>query len=648
MTFRAVIIAILLSIIAVAWMHQASLIQAPGLFWAPIYLLSVPPVPAVFCLIFLVALVPLTMKLFGKALSKREMIFIYMVLVIAIPTVSWGVIECMLPAASTALYFATPDNNFAMLTEAMPRWFYPHDAEVVRTMYEGSSDGSVPWSAWIYPLAMWTIFMTILFFTTLCALTMLRKQWVENERLCFPLLFVPMSIVEKEAPGSRAPFFRNPLVWIAIGLVFLHHCLNIAHEYNPAVMALTNRYHLGALFTEYPWTVYSHLAIFNNPQVIGLAYFVPLDILFSGWFFHLSQSTLRLLSEIFGISAAWGFPHTHAQSAGAYTGMFLILLWVGRHEIATIWRKALGGNTSIDDSAEPMSHRAALLGTIGGTAVIVIWVIAMGVYPTYAAAYFLMVIGFAVVSARIRAEAGIPTMWGYFGGHARILKYFVGSRGLIGQGDLRNISVLTTFEWLSEGYFAGQMGYQIENQRLAEEVKLHPRIMPPVMMITFVLGCIFAYYLILGTLYKYGSTTIAGGTRMGGPAISIPYGHWQQTSMMLESEVLPDPNQAIAVVAGTAFTILLVLARWRWLRIPLHPIGYVTCTGYGYGLWGPFFVTWVVKAIVHRLGGVRLYRQLMPFFLGLAFGDLLADGISWIIMSLFGPEILAGYMVQFG
>ncbi|MFP3903585.1 MAG: DUF6784 domain-containing protein, partial [Armatimonadota bacterium] len=69
---------------------------------------------------------------------------------------------------------------------------------------------------------------------------------------------------------------------------------------------------------------------------------------------------------------------------------------------------------------------------------------------------------------------------------------------------------------------------------------------------------------------------------------------------------------------------------------------------YGYALWAPFFVTWVIKGIVHRLGGARLYRQLMPFFLGVAFGDLLAGGISWVIMGIFGGDIFNGYMVQFG
>ena len=51
MTYRAIIIALLLSVVSILWIHQASLIQAAGNPYAPVYLLAVPPVPAVFCLI---------------------------------------------------------------------------------------------------------------------------------------------------------------------------------------------------------------------------------------------------------------------------------------------------------------------------------------------------------------------------------------------------------------------------------------------------------------------------------------------------------------------------------------------------------------------------------------------------------------------
>jgi len=191
----------------------------------------------------------------------------------------------ILPWVTAPVYFDSPQNNYKTLAAELPQWFYPHDDEVILTMYEGSADGSVPWRPWLYPLLMWTIFMSLLFFTGMCLVTLFRKQWAENERLRFPLLLLPRSVVEKEAPGSRAPFFRNPLVWVALGVVAIHHILNIIHSYNPVVMALMDRSYTGQIFIEWPWTPYRALTFFHRPQLIGLGYFVPLDILFSGWFF---------------------------------------------------------------------------------------------------------------------------------------------------------------------------------------------------------------------------------------------------------------------------------------------------------------------------------------------------------------------------
>ena len=55
----------------------------------------------------------------------------------------------------------------------------------------------------------------------------------------------------------------------------------------------------------------------------------------------------------------------------------------------------------------------------------------------------------------------------------------------------------------------------------------------------------------------------------------------------------------------------------RFLWWPLHPGGYVLVSGTGMsGLWFPIFLSWLAKAIVLKLGGVKLYRQAVPFFLG--------------------------------
>lgn len=655
LTLRAVILAIILSVAAIFWMHQASLVQAPGLIYAPVYLLSVPPVPAIFCLLLLVALVPLTRRLRGGPFTKKELLFIFMVLVIAIPPVTFGVLEMLVPWISAPVYFAAPDNNYMLLADAMPQWFYPHDYEVIRTMYEGSDDGRVPWGPWLYPLGMWTLFMTLFVFTGMCLVTLFRKQWVENERLRYPLLFIPLSIVEKQAPGSRAPFFRNPLVWIAMAIVFIHHALNVAHSYNPAVMALMDRsYWASAVFTEYPWNPYGgYMGFFHRPQVIGLAYFVPLDILFSGWFFYLMQPTLIVLSNIFGITAAPGFPFRSEQVTGGYFAMVFIIFWIGRYEIAKIIRNALGRGTSAqgdttDDSDEPLPHRVAVFGTIGGFVGLLIWSHVLHVPVAYSFVFFFLLMGVPLVYSRIRAEAGIPTMWGTPPSPLDSMMYAIGTRPLVRGPNLDKFAVLSTFAWMARGYFGPQIGYHAENEKLAEEAEINPRIMPPVIMITFVLACIVSFYFILTDYYRFGATVLYGGTTMGGYNVRCAITQWTRSSGVVELPSGALTPQVIGMVGGALLTFALVIMRWAWLKVPFHPIGYVTCASYGYCLWWSFFVTWLMKGVVHRLGGARLYRQLMPFFLGLAFGDLLAGGISWIAMKAFGPDILGGYMVQFG
>jgi hypothetical protein len=41
-----------------------------------------------------------------------------------------------------------------------------------------------------------------------------------------------------------------------------------------------------------------------------------------------------------------------------------------------------------------------------------------------------------------------------------------------------------------------------------------------------------------------------------------------------------------------------------------------------------FLIAWVTKVLVMRYGGVRLYRQFVPFFLGLIVGQMVLVIIS--------------------
>lgn len=649
MTCRAIIIALVLSVISILWIHQASLIQASGNPYAPVYLLAVPPVPAVFCLILLVALAPLTARWLRRGLANREMVAVYMFLVISIPPTTFGIVQMLIPFVTNPLYFQTPQDNLLQISEAMPKWFHPHDSEIIRQMYEGSDDGSVPWRPWLYPLTMWTIFMALLFFTSLCIVSLFRRQWVEREHLRFPLLLIPISIVQKEAPGSRASFFRNPLVWVALALVTLHHGFNVMNAYNPAVKALGVSYPLGQTFTDQPWTAYRGLNLFHRPQMIGLAYFVSLDVLFSGWFFHLLQPTLTMVTEVFGLQADARFPYVQQQGTGAYLAMTLILLWVGRSHLTAALRSALGKARESDGSDEPMPYRWALIGALGGFVALIVWTAAMGFSPRFSIPFFAMILGFGLVYSRVRAEAGVPSMWAYpFNQHGPTITNLLGTGALVRDGGIGNVTMLGAFTWISRGYFSSQMGYQIENEALAHESGLKARGLPVMMVGAFVFGCLLAYYLNLSAYYDFGALVLHGGGAQGGYNIRTAQTSWSAYSGIVNAPSPPDLNLNLGVAAGAVMTALLVVLRGFWLRSPFHPLGYLAVLNHGYALWGPFLITWALKAVIHRLGGARLFRQLMPFFLGLAMADLLVAGLSRIVMAIFGPDILAGYMVHFG
>ncbi len=60
---------------------------------------------------------------------------------------------------------------------------------------------AVPWRAWLTPFISWGVFLVGLFGSVICMMVVFRRQWVENERLQFPLATVYMSLIEPPQPG---------------------------------------------------------------------------------------------------------------------------------------------------------------------------------------------------------------------------------------------------------------------------------------------------------------------------------------------------------------------------------------------------------------------------------------------------------------
>ncbi|MFO7946349.1 MAG: DUF6785 family protein [Armatimonadota bacterium] len=642
MTLRAMIISVVLCIIASFWINQAEVISHFCQITE-----AVPPIPAVGFLLLLAVLNPFVRAISKRlSLERREIIIIYVLLTVATTVAGCGIGRFFFNTLPVLFYFDTPENNFQAFQQYMPEWMVPHDSEVIRQVYEASKTGAVPWAAWATPLAMWGLFFLAFWVIMLAVATMFRRQWSEKEKLAYPLLYLPLEVTHGVDTGQLVVnFFKNPVMWVGFAIAFLYNATNIINAFNPGFTAVGKQFDFGQLFTEHPLTALRPMAIRYRPAVIGFGYLVSTEILFSVWFFYFALKAEKLFATMGGVELA-GYPYWQERGLGAYVALALLLAWVGRHHLAAVFRKAFVGDPDIDDSDEPMSYRVAVFGGIFAFLVVIGWLVAAGMAPWLAVVYIGLILMTSVVYARIRAEVGVPVIWMYpYYQSYKGIRYFLGSEALKYKGSWESATIFSTLVFMSRGYYSSMMGYQVEGFRLARGTGIKQKAMTWVLIIALVLGFSISMTGVLRAYYEYG----AGGlTGMAGWGSGIAQTEYEALTNYETAPVSPDVPRIVATSAGFVITVALMLVRMVFLRFPLHPLAFAMICSYGELIWGPFFLVWIVKSIVFKLGGMRMYRQLIPLFIGLAVGHYFTAGILYGLFGTYGGEAVQRYGVWFG
>ena len=645
LTVRSLLLSIVFILIGNYWIKYTGLITHSGNFAE-----SVPPIPAVAALILVVAINPLIRKAVRKlSLSGAEIIVVYNMVTIAISMSSIGMVRYFLPVLTAPFYFATPENEYAMFNKYLPHWFVVSDPKAIKESYEGSVDGSVPWGAWMTPLLIWTAFFVVLFWTMLCIIVMFRRRWTEKERLIYPMVEFAMEIARDDKKSLVAPFFRNPIMWSGFSLSFVYNLFNILHAMYPNVPAPGTSFNIGSIFTDRPLNALRPMSFQYRPAIFGIGYLMPLEVNFSVWVFYFLLKFESVMASIMGYQMP-GFPFVHNQSSGAFLAFAIFLCWVARHEIWDVFAKALGLR-DVDDSQEPIPYRWAAFGSVLGMIFIVAWCRAAGMGIITAFVFFSLILGFAMVYSRIRAQAGSPMIWLFpYGEHKTLMINAVGARAFIRDGSYANLTIFANLTFLSRGYFPAFMAYQLESFRFADATKSSRRVMAFVVMLALIIGLAGGYWIHLTAYYEYGSNILEGGTGVWGGTRGAALIRQEYTKMQgyMVSQNSPDYARTGAAAVGFAFTFVLVLLRYMFLWFPLHPLGFAMVTAYGDPLWGAFLSVWIIKKLVMKYGGMRMYRRLVPGFLGIALGHFFTAGILWGVLATTGKELFRAYGVWFG
>jgi hypothetical protein len=568
--------------------------------------------------------------------SQGELLTTYAMLTTSVGIAGLGQMQFLPQALGGAFYFATPENRWSELHPLISAWLVPARA-VLDPFYKGHSTlfTRAHLLGWALPLAAWCSFIVALLGAMLCLNTMLRRQWVEHERLTFPLVYLPLELTRgASGPAQGLPLLRSRAFWIAFGLACLFRSISGLHRVAPSFPDLASftfkgqQIDLEPYFVDPPWNAIGFFRLSFHPMIIGITYFLPLDVAFSAWFFYLLVKAENVGVAAFGWQQAGGSvaawpPYTGEQGAGAFLAVAALALWGGRRQLAAVWRKAFTGDPRVEDRREPLSYRAAVFGFLGAFLFLTGFMVAAGMSGYRAAAFLALYLLFILACTRFRAEAGPMLGYGPGVNPHRLMVDVAGGRSWSAQ----ELTAFSYLQWFDSDYRTAAMPQQLEAFKLAESARIAPRRLSLWLFLATALAAVASFVAVVALYYHEGATTPRGdnGWRLyNGRYPFVILSHW------LSNPAGTDWTRVQWVGVGAAAAAALVVLRARFLGWPFHPAGYALAQAGAamQWVWFPTLLGWGAKAVILRYGGMKLYRRWIPFFLGLLLGDIVI-GVVW-------------------
>ena len=589
--------------------------------------------------LFMVTLANLLLARFAgrrAALTQPEMMALYSMLSMSSVVAGVGHLGFLLPFLANPFYYQTTANGWSSFWHLLPPYIGPRDPEVLRGFFLGHSTAFDPHilAAWAYPLAVWSVFFLVLLWTTLCLATILRRRWEDEEHLPFPVIALPL-----EMTREGAPLYRQPLLWGGFAIPFVLHSLNSLQSIIPTLPTLKmNSVHdlISDAGLQYPLTGAGTLFYQLHPSGVGFGFLINTDVSFSLWFFYLAKKALDIWATArnwrdpamgWTVDANGQFPYFSYQGWGAWLALSLAALWAGRSYFRAYFARAFRGDRAGVDRDEPMSARAAVLGSLGGFLALSAFVWSSGGSWWLPVAFLAVYLLIMVSLSRIRAETAVLSSELVWINPQSMVTILSGTSSL-SQTDLAHVSMLS---WFNGDYRAAAMPHQLEAFVGLKRVggKLSPLVFA--LMLAAAVAIVAA---LLWNLQLYYVNGAAGGN-VNSWRISKGTEPWSNLQHALHDPKAAN-GTALAAMMGGAFMILLLSAlRTRFVGFPLHPAAYALNMSFANDFfWCDLLLAWLIKSCILRYGGIKLYRQVLPFFLGLILGDYVTGSV-WSLIGTF-------------
>ena len=572
----------------------------------------------------------------GWVLSPAELITI-IVMGLVVTGIPIFLVGYLLSIPTTPHYFASPENQWGRyVVPYLPDWLLPSNEGLAMTwFFEGLPFGQpVPWStllqAWVFPLAMWLTFIGALYFACFVLVVILRKQWVERERLDFPLMRVPEALLERGTGSSPVPaLLRSRVFWIGAALPLGIILWNISGYFYHFIPQIPFHYQV-QVARGFPTMEFN----LNGP-IIGFMYFVNLNVSFSIWFFYLLTTVEEGIFNRFGIGVTegnafvWGLPSTSWQSWGAFVFMVLWGLWMARSHLRDVIRKALDSRHPVDDRGELLPYRIAVTGFAVALLYMLVWLNRAGMSWPVAGLFLACVLIAYLGITRLVIQGGVYFVSTPVVAQAMTMETF-GANAISPHG----LGALG----LSYSFFGDVQSVFMPSAAHAARLRDRMQVGRTGLSVAILLAVVVGFAASIGCILYMGYDQGASNFNSWFYRVSSGAGVLTFNDVMgkVKNPAGPDGSKLGFFGAGGLLMGALTFMQYRFPWWPLHPIGLTIAS-----VWmirrqaAAIFLAWSAKTVILRFGGLELYRRAAPFFIGLILGQWIGVGISFVVDLLF-------------
>jgi hypothetical protein len=496
----------------------------------------------------------------------------------------------------------------------------------------------IPWGIWIAPMALWGIFILLVYMAMVGMAGIFSHQWIENEKMNFPLLRVPEILSQEGVDNGLWKYFKHKYFLLGFCIPLFLHMFNGLHTYFPQVPEIPTLVLIQPYIPkEGLLSGFLKLKIYIYPAFIGFAFLASKQVSFSLWFFFILGGLLPGILQSLG----WRFPAAalgttfgpvlsrveEMQMIGAFAVFFFFILWLSRGHLTALFLSILDKKKTILDYHGFLAPKTALYLFMAGFAGVTCWLsfFGMGLFATiiFLCTCFML----QLVSAKLICQGGLPfftlTLAPSDGFLAAINTRLIDPSTLAMGLAVQKTVFLDLREALLPSLF--------HSSKLSDGSSPRNRFLWGLIWAILV-GLVVSFVSMLAIYYKFGID-------------SLPDSWAVETTRRVHenmAHLLTHPEESktwsiIFTAVGAIGMLLLVMGYHLFIWWPLHPIGFLTTYSSAmHTAWFCFFLGWLCNSLSLRYGGANFFGEVRRTFIGLVVGDL-TMAVVWLIVGMFAP-----------